>query len=164
MPVELRNTQRRVKLDLRRLRRDAQHLLAAVGREDQTLSVLIADDREMGRLHERWMNLPGATDVLSFAARGDTDLGMPGSAASGARAGMVRVLRIRAAAPPPLILGDIAISAETAARRRPADPQRETLRCLTHGLLHLIGLDHRTRAQRLRMNRRARALVRRVGH
>ena len=139
MAVEMRSTQRRVRIDLRRLRRDAQRLLDAVGCRDHELSILLTDDRQMARLHQYWMDLSGPTDVMSF--EGDAECPK-----------MERPL-----------LGDIAISAETAARRRPADPQREALRYLTHGLLHLVGLDPRTRAQRLRMNRKTRELLRQVG-
>lgn len=132
MPVELRNAQRRVGLDLRRFRRDAQRLLDAVGEQRQLLSILLTDDRQMAWLHQRWMGIEGATDVMSFPMGG------------------------------PQVLGDIVISAETAVRRRPADPQAEAVRCLIHGLLHLLGYDHRTSAQRLRMSRRARWLSGRV--
>ena len=128
MPVDLKNDQRAVPLDARRLRRQAKLLLAAVGRPDSVLSILLTDDRRMARLHERWMGEEGPTDVMSFPME---------------EAG---------------ILGDIVISAETAARRRPRDPAAEVLRYLVHGLLHLTGHDHRGKAQRLRMERQARLL------
>ena len=128
MPVDLRNEQRAVPLDVRRLKHQAERLLEEVGRPETVLSVLLTDDRRMAQLHERWMGEQGPTDVMSF----------PMSEAG--------------------ILGDIVISAETAARRRPKNPAGEVLRLLVHGLLHLVGYDHRFRAQRLRMDRRARLL------
>ena len=128
MPVELRNEQLRVRIDARRLKRQAESLLAAVGRAGETLSILITDDRRIAPLHERWMGEPGPTDVMSFAMEEER------------------------------ILGDIVISAETAARRRPKDPHGEVLRYLVHGLLHLTGHDHRTARERLRMERKARWL------
>ena len=128
MPVELRNEQRAVPLDTRRLKRQAEGLLREVGRRGSVLSVLLTDDRRMALLHERWMGEEGPTDVMSF----------PMSEAG--------------------ILGDIVISAETAARRRPRDPAGEVLRYLVHGVLHLAGHDHRRKAERLRMNRQARLL------
>ena len=132
MPVELRNEQRVVPLDTRRLKTQAEGLLEEVGRPEAVLSILLTDDRRMARLHERWMGEEGPTDVMSF----------PMSEAG--------------------ILGDIVISAETAARRRPKDPAGEVLRTLVHGLLHLVGYDHHAKAQRLRMNRRARLLRNRM--
>ena len=128
MPVELRNEQLRVRLDSRRLRSQAESLLATVGRAASTLSILVTDDRRIAPLHERWMGEAGPTDVMSFPME------------------------------EPRILGDIVISAETAARRRPKDPHGEVLRYLVHGLLHLTGYDHKTARERLRMERQARLL------
>ena len=59
---------------------------------------------------------------------------------------------------PPRVLGDIAISVETAARRRPAGAEAETEQYLIHGLLHLAGYDHGREVDRQRMNRKARWL------
>lgn len=118
--------------------------MAAGGCEDQLLSILLTDDRRIGRLHGHWMSDPAPTDVLSFPA------GKPGARIHpGTRLA-------------PVVLGDIVISVETAARRRPADPHAETRRYLVHGFLHLLGYDHRTRSGRRRMSRRARALMRRA--
>ena len=66
MPVEFRNEQLRVRIDARRLRHQAESLLAAVGRADSVLSILVTDDRRIAPLHERWMGEPGPTDVMSF--------------------------------------------------------------------------------------------------
>lgn len=129
MPVELRATGRRVRLDLRRIRAQTEFLLERVGRGGQTLSVLLTDDRRMAALHERWMGEEGPTDVLSFPMEEQG------------------------------ILGDIVISVETAARRGRGGPERELLRCLVHGVLHLTGHDHRTKAQKARMDRLARRLL-----
>ena len=142
MPVELRNEQRAVRLDLRRLRRQAESLMAQVRRADSVLSLLLTDDRRMARLHLQWMGEEGPTDVMSFP--GEEKGTLPGR---------------------PLfspVLGDIVISVQTAARRRPNDPAAEILRYLVHGLLHLTGHDHRSGPQRLRMNRRARQLQAKV--
>lgn len=129
MPVELRATQSRVPLDLRRLKRRAELLLRRVDRREQVLSVLITDDRQMAALHERWKGEEGPTDVLSFPMEEQG------------------------------ILGDVVISAETAARRGRGGAEREVLRYLVHGVLHLTGHDHRTPAQKAKMDRLARKLL-----
>ena len=72
MPVEIRNAQRQVPLDTRRLKRVAQRLLAALDRSEAVLSILLTDDRRMAGIHERWMGEPGPTDVLSFPMGGET--------------------------------------------------------------------------------------------
>lgn len=141
--VELRNSQRRVRLDTRRLRRHAQICMEHLGLGRRVLSILLTDDRRMGRLHGRWMADPRPTDVLSFPARESRP---------------VQEIRSERALPPPL-LGDIAISVETAARRRPRDVFSEAQRYLVHGLLHLAGYDHLRRQERRRMERQARSLL-----
>ena len=128
MPVELRNEQRAARLDVRRFKRQAAVLLRQVGREKAVLSILLTDDKGITPLHELWMNEPGPTDVLSFPMEEEG------------------------------ILGDVAISVETAARCRPNDPASEVLDYLIHGLLHLCGHDHRLKAERLRMERQAKLL------
>ncbi len=157
MPVELRNAQRTVRLDLRRLRGAARQMLEAVGRPEATLSVLLTGDREMAQLHERWMGEPGPTDVLSFP------MGEVMKRRNG-EPGKRRWSRFADSPTPPFshsnVLGDIAISVEMAARRRPRDVQREVTRLLIHGLLHLIGHDHVRATDRRRMDREARRLWR----
>lgn len=131
MPVDLRSEQRRRPMNGRQLKKDAGVLLEALGLERKTLSVLLTDDRRMARLHERWMGEKGPTDVMSFP---------------------------EADAAQPDLLGDIVISVETAARRRPAAAFQEVRRYLVHGLLHLAGHDHRLLRQRQRMRRQEQRL------
>lgn len=130
MPVELRNAQRRFRVDTGRLRRRAEALLAALNRPEAVLSILLTDDRGIAELHERWMAEKGPTDVLSFPMA-ETQM-----------------------------LGDVVISVETALRRRREDPLREMTRYLIHGLLHLIGHDHVRQGERRRFEREARRLQR----
>jgi probable rRNA maturation factor len=92
------------------------------------LSVLLCDDAEMAALNRRYRKVKGATDVLSFEAA-------PAVADQG-------------------FLGDIVISLETVARRNAGDPDamRAEVRLLfCHGLLHLLGYEHRTADERREM-------------
>ena len=182
MPVELRSTQQRVRLDVRRLRHDAERMLDGLGYSERILSILVTDDRQIEWLHLQWMGLEGPTDVMSFPMDPGASPGCPAphrsrrpSAASLARTSGLALAGLEAhqrtvparpperalpgnPGPPPCVLGDIVISAETAARRRPRDPQSEVIRYLIHGLLHLVGYDHRLSSQRVRMNRQAQRL------
>ncbi|WP_028926526.1 rRNA maturation RNase YbeY [Pseudonocardia acaciae] len=92
------------------------------------LSVLLVELDVMAELHQRWMDLPGPTDVMSFpmdeldATRRPDSLDDPES-----------------------ILGDIVLCPEFA--RKQAEAARHTLddelHLLTvHGVLHLLGYDH----------------------
>ena len=125
----------------RRLRRAAQRL--SVDTESlSTLAVRIVDDAEMSRLRLTHMNLGGPTDVLSFPA-GE----MPGD--TGAAGGP---------------LGDIVIDWK-AVHRQARGPSRdalidETVGLAVHGLVHLLGHDHGTRAQARAMLRLERVAAR----
>ena len=139
MPVELRSAQRRIRVDLRRVKQVAEKLLEGVHREKMVVSVLLTDDQEMAALHERWMDDPSPSDVLSFPAeeKGTLHFGTHH-----------------------LFLGDIAISAETAARRSPGDPMKEIEKYLVHGVLHLVGHDHAKAEEKKKMWAEARRLRR----
>lgn len=58
------------------------------------------------------------------------------------------------------ILGDVVLSAETAARRAPRRPEREMTFYLVHGVLHLCGYDHEKADERRRMRAREREMMR----
>ncbi|PIF03696.1 MAG: rRNA maturation RNase YbeY [Propionibacterium sp.] len=90
------------------------------------LSILLVDPAVMTEYHERFMNEPGPTDVLSFPM----DEMRPGK---------------NNEEPPLGVLGDIVLCPEVTAAQaeehgRTADEEAEYL--LIHGLLHLLGFDH----------------------
>ena len=104
----------------------AQHAMQAMGlHEECELSISLVDEVEMSALHVRWMDEPGATDVLSFPM-GEVK---PNSSSQGA--GM---------------LGDIILCPDFAARQaeKLGHGLQQELELLTvHGVLHLLGFDHR---------------------
>ena len=92
---------------------------------DSELSISIVGEDEMSSLHMQWMDEPGATDVLSFPM----DDMKPNSAATG-----------------PGLLGDVVLCPDFAqAQAKVAGHSlQEELELLTvHGVLHLLGFDHR---------------------
>jgi probable rRNA maturation factor len=92
------------------------------------LSVLIVDTESMAELHERWMDLPGPTDVMAF----------PMDEMDGAR-------RPDAVDPGPTLLGDVVLCPAFARdqARKAGHSLMDELHLLTvHGLLHLLGYDH----------------------
>ena len=92
---------------------------------DSELSISLVDEDEMSALHVRWMDEPGATDVLSFPM----DEMKPHSAAQG-----------------PGMVGDVVLCPDFAARQAVQAGHRlqDELELLTvHGILHLLGYDHR---------------------
>ncbi len=93
------------------------------------ISLLLCDDEYMGRLNRQYRNKKGPTDVLSFEQDG----------------------------PEGPILGDVAISLETALRYSGGDralARKEAGFLFCHGLLHLLGYNHSTRAEREEMTRK----------
>jgi len=131
--VQICNDQKKVRVDVRSLRRFAQRLLKALGYQHSGVSILLTDDKTMSCLHARWLEDPTPTDVLSFSYKDEGNV--------------------------PEILGDIAISVETCGRRVPHNPMAEIQRMLVHGLLHLVGFDHRSPSERRRMDKEARWLI-----
>ncbi|HXE74332.1 MAG TPA: rRNA maturation RNase YbeY [Candidatus Xenobia bacterium] len=130
----LLNQQRRVRIDLRTLRRFLPRLSRAARVTPSRFSVALVSDRRMAALNRRYRRQPRATDVLSFPAGGNG------------------------------YLGDVVISADTARRqaREFGHSLSEEIKLLMlHGLLHLMGYDHERDTGQ--MNRREHALRRRLG-
>ena len=90
------------------------------------LSILFIDPEPMAELHERWLDLPGPTDVMSFPM----DELRPGTPDHETPAGT---------------LGDIVICPQVAAKQALQaghSAVEEMLLLTTHGILHLLGYDH----------------------
>lgn len=99
------------------------------------LSILLVTPDVMSELHERWMDEPGPTDVLSFPMD-EMRPGRPGEE------------------PTPGTLGDIVLCPEVAAKQAldaGHSTVEELLLLTTHGILHLLGYDHAEPAQEQEM-------------
>lgn len=97
------------------------------------LSVMLVGSGVMADLHERWMDLPGPTDVMAFPM---DEVGEGGLLAGG-----------RPDNPPvePALLGDIVLCPEIATEQAATAGHSalDELHLLTvHGVLHLLGYDH----------------------
>ncbi|MFB9730659.1 MULTISPECIES: rRNA maturation RNase YbeY [Ornithinimicrobium] len=101
------------------------------------LTVTLVDERTMSALHERWMDLPGPTDVMSFPmdelrpGRGEADDDLVEG-----------------------VLGDVVLCPSVAraqAARAGHAVGDELLLLTTHGILHLLGFDHAEAAEEREM-------------
>ena len=98
------------------------------------VSLLLCDDRTMRELNRHYRHQDRATNVLSFPALELDPDRAPPPAPPG---------------PGPLLLGDLALAAETvraeavAEGKRPAD---HLCHLVVHGCLHLLGYDHQDAA------------------
>jgi probable rRNA maturation factor len=140
----LRDTTRR-RLNRRGLERAAKVLMNEVGEGEASLALTLVGDARMRRINRERRGQDAPTDVLSFPLYG---------AGEAAPDGIER------------LLGDIVISVPTARRQAAAYDaplDAELKRLLVHGLLHLLGHDHRRPAERARMEAEERRLAAAIG-
>lgn len=107
------------------------------------LVISLVDPPTMAELHQRFLDEPGPTDVMSFPM----DELRPGSADQDA---------------PPGILGDVVICPEVAAKQAKAlghSTAEEILALEVHGILHLLGFEHTDPVERQQMFQMQRKLV-----
>jgi probable rRNA maturation factor len=100
------------------------------------LSMLLVDEAHMTNLHEKWMEEPGPTDVLSFPMDELRPHSMAGPNRSRGRDGDE---------PEPVLLGDVVLCPQVAAvqaRQHGQSTQAELELLTVHGVLHLLGYDH----------------------
>jgi len=147
--VYLKNTTRKHRIGTRRILRSLRAMLAAIGRPAATLSVSFVGDAKMRRLNRDHRGKDRTTDVLSFPQY--APFAAPKRAAAGE---------------PELLLGDIVVSVDVAARQAAeydATLDAEIERLLVHGLLHLLGHDHEEPRERAAMRREERRLATAIG-
>jgi probable rRNA maturation factor len=144
---------KRVCPDAERLARDAARValvdgIAATGFASPMrveLGITLTDDAQQLYLNRRYRGQDVSTNVLAFRAW------EPG---------------IHAPPEAPLLLGDVVLAFETVARE--ADQQLKPFRdhvrhLIVHGVLHLLGCDHRTRADAITMERLETSILAKLG-
>jgi len=117
--IEVVNRQRRFKVDTESWTTFATKALAAIGKGESSATIAFVSDKRIRELNRQFRGIDKATDVLSFPADGPDESN----------------------------LGDIAISAETAATQAKENGlsfDGEIAQLILHGLLHLSGYDHET--------------------
>ena len=117
--VEVVNRQRRFKVDTEAWITFAVKALVAIGNSESSATIAFVSDKRIRELNRQFRGIDKATDVLSFPADGPDESN----------------------------LGDIAISAETAAAQAKENGltfDNEIAQLILHGLLHLSGYDHET--------------------
>jgi probable rRNA maturation factor len=122
MAIVIRNQQKKVKIDLRQIRRRVQKLLRLVDCREKEISLLFVDDEEIQEINQRYLGRNYPTNVISFSlSEGEFSSVNPD------------------------VLGDIVISVDTASRdaERGNIPVSDELDFLIiHGLLHILGYNH----------------------
>lgn len=149
MTVEIKNLQRKYRVNQRVIREKAETILSLCGLDGVELSLLFVNNQRISTLNKRYRGIDKPTDVLAFPMEENWEVREMGRAGVG-----------------PKLLGDIVISMEkthSQARERGHLPARELLTLLTHGILHLIGYDHEGSPQEeQRMRRKEEFILKRV--
>ena len=104
------------------LKKAAEKILSALGFHDSELSVTIVGDRSIRRLNREYLGRDKATNVISFSLQEGEFGGVN-----------------------PHALGDVVVSADTAAREAEEGGitfQERLTFLILHGILHLTGYDH----------------------
>lgn len=115
--IEVVNRQRGKKVDVEAWSRFAGKALEAIGKHGSSATIAFVSDKNIHKLNRQFRNVDKPTDVLSFPADEEMNL------------------------------GDIAISVETAAMQAKENGltfDGEIAQLILHGLLHLSGYDHET--------------------
>ena len=130
-------------LDADWLARLMRFALRSEGAPTSALTLLVTDDAGIQSLHREYLDDDTPTDVLAFATASDEAFPMDPGYGN--------------------YLGDIAVSWDTAARQGPEaglSVEREVAFLALHGLLHLLGADDATDADRVAIHGRQHALLR----
>jgi probable rRNA maturation factor len=136
MKIAIENRQKHQKIRKPLLRKVARRILSVSECPDAQLSILVIDDAAIRAINRDYLGKDCPTNVISFAMQEGEGVQND-------------------------LLGDVVISAETAARdAAEAQTSFESELCflLLHGVLHLLGYDHErgTRAEAKRMEERER--------
>jgi probable rRNA maturation factor len=113
--IEVVNRQRGKKIDTQSWTSFAEKTLDAIGKHGSSATVAFVSDKSIRKLNQQFRRIDKATDVLSFPAEEETNL------------------------------GDIAISLDRAAVQAKDNGltfENEIAQLILHGLLHLSGYDH----------------------
>ena len=115
--VEVVNRQRRLQLDTEAWSSFAVRALRAIGKSEASATIAFVSNKRIRELNRQFRGIDKATDVLSFPAEEESNL------------------------------GDVAVSVETAADQAKENGlsfEDEIAQLILHGLLHLSGYDHET--------------------
>lgn len=137
MAILIENRQKKIKIDIRRLRSTIRKVFSCLGLTDQELSLIIVDNEEISEINKNYLGKSSPTNVISFSM-------------SEGEFGSVN----------PNVLGDIVVSAEKAgqdAAKSGISFHDEFDYLVIHGILHLLGYNHEntTRAESRRMNEKS---------
>ena len=128
MEILINNEFPEIKVDARKIEQQIGKVLTSLDCNEHEISILFIGDQGIRDLNHQFRNIDRSTDVLSFPQILAGELEIPGA----------------------LVLGDVAISLETArcqSEEHGLSFEEELTLLLIHGILHLLGYDHEISGQ-----------------
>ena len=123
MKILINNEFPEIKVDARKIEQQTGKVLTSLDCNEHEISILFIGDQGIRELNDQFRGIDRPTDVLSFPQILEGELEIPGA----------------------LVLGDVAISLETArsqSEEHGLSLEEELTLLLIHGILHLLGYDH----------------------
>jgi probable rRNA maturation factor len=123
MEILINNEFPEIKVDARKIEQQIGKVLTSLDCNEHEISILFIGDQGIRELNHQFRDIDRPTDVLSFPQILEGELEAPGA----------------------LVLGDVAISLETArcqSEEHGLSFEEELTLLLIHGILHLLGYDH----------------------
>ncbi len=123
MEILINNEFPEIKVDARKIEQQIGKVLTSLDCNEHEISILFIGDQGIRDLNHQFRDIDRPTDVLSFPQISEGELEIPGA----------------------LVLGDVAISLETArcqSEEHGLSFEEELTLLLIHGILHLLGYDH----------------------
>lgn len=147
--IVLRNTQRTIFVDTKKLRRDAQTVLDALDYHDFDLGIWLTTNKTIHRYNKTYRKKDKPTDILSFPYHPQLKAGE----------------RIQVKTEDDKDLGDLIISLEYVQRdvkKLNTTFEKRMQILLVHGICHLLGYDHIKDADYKIMHRKELALLKKL--
>lgn len=127
--ITIRNTQRKIKIDIANLKHDAQTILDALEYSDFDLGIWLTSNTMIRKYNNEYRHKDKPTDVLSFPYHTELKAGQ----------------KIKVKAEEDKNLGDLIIAPEYVMHDLPkwdTTFEKHLQRLLVHGICHLLGYDH----------------------
>jgi probable rRNA maturation factor len=147
--VTIRNTQRRVAIDVQALQMEVMHIMAIIGYPTYDIGIWITNNRTIRHYNKLYRHKNKPTDILSFPYYPELK---PGE-------------HIQPATEEDKNIGDLIISAEyivQEAKRYNTTFNKRLQLLVVHGICHLLGYDHLTEADFRRMRAKEAAVLRKL--
>lgn len=136
MSILISNNHPKITLNETKLTRFISKCLKELNFSKAEVSLLFTTDTEIKQLNKEYRNINKPTDILSFGMREHRNQNDP-------------------MPPHPEVLGDLVLSLDTIKKQadtRKVDMEEELEFIIVHGLLHLLGYDHASPIDKIRMD------------